>query len=148
MTDSTSPDGPGPTIPLHDLLGLDFTFDPGGASGAVVTLPVGPGAIGAGGVLHGGAIATAVDLASALAAVQHHPIDFVTESLITTDLHVRYLGQPKTDTVEVHAEVIRDGRQLIVVACSVRDSGGHLVASADVGMMAVTRRRPLPDTVD
>lgn len=142
MTDEPAADAP--SIPLHDLLGLDFTFDPDGA-GAVVTLPVGPGAIGANGNLHGGAIATAVDLASALAAVQSRPIDFETESLITTDLHVRYLGQPRTDAVQVHAEVLRGGKQLIVITCSVRDGGDHLVASADVGMMVVPRRRPLAD---
>jgi uncharacterized protein (TIGR00369 family) len=134
-----------PTIPLHDLLDLRFDFDDSEGTSARVTMPVAEGALGANGNLHGGAIATAVDLASALAGVRSRPIDFEVESLITTDLHVRYLGRPRTEVVTVTAEVVRAGRQLIVIACSVTDGDGHLVASADVGMMVVPRRRPLTD---
>ncbi len=138
-------EGSGPTIPLHDLLGLRFDFDASEGASARVTMPVAEGALGANGNLHGGAIATAVDLASALAGVRSRPIDFEVESLITTDLHVRYLGRPRTDAVTIDAEVVRAGKQLIVIACSVTDGEGHQVASADVGMMVVPRRRPLAD---
>lgn len=147
MSESTGP-GPGdapegpPAIPLHELLALQmapFEEGPGGR----VTMPVAPGAFGVNGNLHGGAIATMVDLACALAAVRAEVVDLETQSMITTDLHVRYLGQPRTDTVTAQAEVVRAGRQLIVVECKVADGGGHVIAAADLAMMIVPRRRPL-----
>ncbi|HWJ62102.1 MAG TPA: PaaI family thioesterase, partial [Acidimicrobiales bacterium] len=76
--------------------------------------------------------------------VRNRTVDLETESLVTADIHIRYLGQPRTDTVTASAEVVRDGRQMIVIDCKVHDAGGHLIATADVGMMVVTRRRPLP----
>lgn len=132
-----------PSIPLHDLLALDM--DPYAAGpGGEVTMPVASGALGVHGNLHGGAIATMVDLASALAAVRSEAVDMATQSMVTTDMHVRYFGQPRTDTVTAEAEVIRAGKQLIVVECKVSDGGGHVIASADLAMMLVPRRRPAP----
>lgn len=109
-------------------------------------MPVAAGAMGVHGNLHGGAIATMVDLACALAAVRADAIDLETQSMVTTDMHVRYFGQPRTDTVMAKAEVVRAGKQLIVVECRVSDGGGHVIASADLAMMLVPRRRPAPAT--
>lgn len=144
--DGSAPGSPGFEIRLHTLLGLEFAPFDGGLTR--VTMPIGPNAIGANGNLHGGAIATLVDVSSALAAVRSRTIDFEVESLITTDLHVRYLGQPRSASVHADAEVLRAGRQLIVVACTVADEGGHVIASADVGLMVVTRRRPIGTAAD
>lgn len=151
MTDADGQAAPGPaetddavpSIPLHDLLALEmdpYAVGPGGE----VTMPVAAGAMGVHGNLHGGAIATMVDLACALAAVRTEVVDLQTQSMVTTDMHVRYFGQPRTDTVTAKAEVIRAGKQLIVVECKVSDGGGHVIASADVAMMLVARRRPAP----
>ena len=130
-------------IPLHELLGLEFGPPDPEAKVSTVTMAVRPEAFGAGGTLHGGAIATMVDLACALAAVQATGFDHLTQSLVTTDMHIRYLGQPRTDRVLARAEVIRAGSQLVVVECKVSDDNGHLVAAADLSLMLVTRRRPL-----
>ena len=134
-------------IPLHDLLGFEFVSPEPGSSTAEVRMPVRPEAFGFTANLHGGAIATLVDLACALAAARRTGFDPTRESLVTADMHVRYLGRPRTDEVTAHAEVIRVGSQLIVVECKVRDGsddgGGHVIATADFSMMRVPLRRPL-----
>jgi uncharacterized protein (TIGR00369 family) len=131
------------SIPLHDLLGLEFSTPEPGATTAEVRMPVRREACGPTGALHGGAIATMVDFASALAAVRASNFDAATESLITVDLHLRYLGRPHTGTVVAKAEVVKVGTQLIVVECRVTDDEGHLVATGDFSMMKVPRRHPL-----
>lgn len=133
-------------IPLHDLLGLEFVAPEDGSHTAEVRMPVRPEACGPTGSLHGGAIATMVDLACALAAVRSSNFDAETESLITADMHVRYLGRPRTDVVTAHALVVKTGTQLIVVECRVVDGNDHVIAVADFSMLKVARRRPLlPD---
>jgi uncharacterized protein (TIGR00369 family) len=124
---------------------LGFTFEPptGDDHSAEVRMPVAPAALGFTGNLHGGAIATLVDLACAVAAVKATGFDATTESMITSDMHLRYVGRPRTGAVLAKSEVVRVGRQLIIVECKVVDEEGHLVATADVSMMRVTLRRPL-----
>ena len=62
-------------------------------------MPVRPEAFGFTSNLHGGAIATLVDLSCALAAARASGFDPTRESLVTADMHVRYLGRPGTDRV-------------------------------------------------
>jgi uncharacterized protein (TIGR00369 family) len=130
-------------IPLHQLLGLEFTSPEPGATSAEVRMPVRREACGPTGSLHGGAIATMVDFACALAAVRASNFDAATESLITADMHLRYLGRPHTTTVVAKAEVVKVGSQLIVVECRVTDDEDHVVAVGDFSMMKVPRRHPL-----
>ncbi len=130
-------------IPLHDLLGLEFAPPESGSTSAEVRMAVRAESCGPTGSLHGGAIATMVDLACALAAVRASDFDAETESLITADMHVRYLGRPRTDGVSARAEIVKVGSQLIVVECRVADDDGHLIAVGDLSMMKVPRRRPL-----
>lgn len=142
-TDAT--DGaPRTSIALHDLLGLDFTWHDGPGTTAEVQMPVRPPAFGFTNNLHGGAIATMVDLACALAAARSTDHDPTVESLITTDMHVRYLGRARTHTVTAKASVVRAGSQLIVVGCDVVDGNDHVIAVADLSMMRVPVRKPLP----
>lgn len=152
---AVSPDNPsgdepvrrGPEIPLHEL--LDLTWDPpvAGSGTAAVHMPVAENAFGHNANLHGGAIATLVDLACALAATQTTQFDMATTSLVTTDMHVRYLARPRTEVVTATASVLRAGSQSIVVDCAVCDGSGRRVAQADVGMMLVTSRRPVLDDI-
>lgn len=135
------------SIPLHDLLGFEFEAPPEGSTVAEVHMPVRPEAFGFTANLHGGAIATLVDLSCALAAARASGFDPATESLVTADMHVRYLGRPTTDRVTARSEIVRMGRQLIVIDCTVHDGEGHTVAVADFSMMRVPLRRPLNDSV-
>ena len=139
---------PGDPIPLHVLLDLDLSApSPPGSRTAVVTMPVRPAAFGFTANLHGGAVATLVDVACALAAARATDFDPLKESLVTADMHVRYLGRPRTDTVAAKAEVVKLGSQLIVVECKVVDGGDHVIATADFSMMRVELRRPLSPEV-
>lgn len=131
-------------IPLHDLLQLTHDRPTRDGGPVEVHMPVQPGAFGFNGNLHGGAIATMIDLACALAAVNATDVDVQQESLVTADMHVRYLGTPRTSSVTARAEVVKAGRQLIVVNCTVRDGEDRTLASADFSMMRVPLRHPLP----
>ncbi len=130
-------------IPLHAVLALEYEPPADGVGTAEVRMPVRAEALGFTGALHGGAIATMVDLACALAAAGISGFDPNRESLVTSDMHVRYLGRPRTDAVVAKAEVIRKGSQLIVVGCKVVDENDHLVAVADFSMMIVPLRTPV-----
>lgn len=132
-------------VPLHALLGFEFFRPEKGSRIAEVRMPVREESSGHGGHLHGGAIATLVDLACAVAAARATSFDPAVESLVTADLHVRYLRPARLAWVVAVAEVIRIGSQLIVIECKVHDSSdglehGALVATADFSMMRVALR--------
>lgn len=142
--------------PLHALLGLEYldeTTDPAGpgdpvgsaADGwAVVSMPVREEAYGTTGSLHGGAIATLLDVVCASAAARASGFEPGVNSLVTADLHVRYLGRPHGDVVYGRARVLKAGKQLVVVDGRVTDGEGRTIAAADFSSMLVPRRGPLP----
>jgi uncharacterized protein (TIGR00369 family) len=90
--------------------------------------------------LHGGAIATLVDVACSSCGAMALDFNPVTHLIVTTDLHVRYLGRAKGQTVRADARVIRAGSSMTTVECRVADELGNLVASADMAIMQIPRR--------
>jgi uncharacterized protein (TIGR00369 family) len=128
-------------MPLHKLLGLRFVERDDGV--VEMEMPVRAEAFNGSGNLHGGAIATLVDVAGGSCAARASGFDPLTQSLVTADLHVRYLGRPKGDLVRAEARVMRAGRMLIVVEVRVLDSLDNLIAFADFSSMVVPRREPL-----
>ena len=147
MADQHPTRQPGDPIPLHELLELDFLDPVEGSNVAEVRMPVQPNAFGFTANLHGGAVATAVDCACALAAVRAMDFDPMKESLVTVDMHVRYLGRPRTDAVVARAEVVKLGSTIIVVECKGVDDEEHVIATADFAMMRVPLREPLSPAV-
>ena len=133
------------STPLHKLLALNFVSQPD-PSMVVVEMPVAPGAFNGSGNLHGGAIASLVDVAAGSAAARAGTFKPGENTLVTADLHIRYLGRPKGTVVRAEARVLRAGRQLIVVDCRVVDDLGNLIAFADFSAMLVSRREPLPQS--
>ena len=128
-------------MPLHRLLGLRFVdMEPGVV---VIEMPVRAEAFNGSGNLHGGAIATLIDVAAGSCAGRASGFDALTQSLVTADLHVRYLGRPKGDMVRAEARLVRAGRMLIVVEVRVVDNLGNLIATGDFSSMVVGRREPL-----
>src|SRR5258706_5396099 len=101
--------------PLHQLLGLQFVNGPDPAV-VIVEMPVAPGAFNGSGNLHGGAIASLVDVASGSAAARAGTFRPGENKLVTADMHVRYLGQPEGTVVRGEARGITDSRQLLGVA--------------------------------
>ena len=131
--------------PLHQLLGLRFVSYDGGE--VVMEMPVQPAAFNSSGNLHGGAIATLIDVCAGTAAALGSSFQPGVTSIVTADLHVRYLGRPRTDTVRAYASVLRAGRALVVVECRVRDGEDRVIAAADFSAMVVPLREPLrPNT--
>jgi uncharacterized protein (TIGR00369 family) len=133
-------------MPLHKLLGLQFIPRDDGV--VVVEMPVRHEAFNGSGNLHGGAIATLVDVAGGSCAARASGFDPLRQGIVTADLHVRYLGRPKTDMVRAEARVMRAGRMLIVVEVRVLDSLDNLIAFADFSSMVVSRREPLEGAAD
>lgn len=132
--------------PLHRFLGFRAVrID---EEVAILEMPIAPDAFGGTGNLHGGALATLIDVTSALAASRANPFDFETHSLVTADLHIRYLGRPSGgDSVRAEARVVRAGRMLVVVETRVLDEADKIIATGDFSSMLVPRRNPLlPDT--
>lgn len=127
--------------PLHKLLDLDFVqIDP---EKVIVEMPVAASALNSGGNLHGGAIATLIDVAGGTAAAQNSSFEPGKNTIVTADMHVRYLGRARGPKVRAEARVLRAGRQLVVVECRVLDDDGRMIASADFSSMVVPLREPL-----
>jgi uncharacterized protein (TIGR00369 family) len=129
---------------LHSLLGLKLLeFGP---QGVVVEMPVAAEAFNSTGNLHGGAIATLIDVAAGTAAALGSGFEPGKNTIVTADLHVRYLGRPKGDRVRAVARVVKAGRQLVVVDCQVLDDMDRVIASCDFSSMIVPLRDPLKPT--
>ncbi len=135
--------------PLHALLRLRIREpipegEPGHEPGTcIVDMPVHPDGFGSSGNLHGGALATLCDVACASAASRASSFRPGENTLVTADLHVRYVGRPRGDSVRCEARVIKSGRQLIVVSGTVLDDEDRVVCSADFAAMVVPLRQPL-----
>jgi uncharacterized protein (TIGR00369 family) len=79
------------------------------------------------GVVHGGAVASLIDTASAFAVVtQLEPNERVT----TTDLTIHYLRPVTAGRLTATARTVRAGRRLFVLSVEVIDDQQQLVATA------------------
>lgn len=79
------------------------------------------------GVVHGGAIASLIDTATAFAIISLLPVD---ERVTTVDLTISYLKPLTEGKAKAVARIRRGGRRLIVVSADVTDDKGNLVATA------------------
>ena len=130
-------------VPIHDLIGIDLKEVGGGR--AVVEIPLAGGALSSFGTLHGGAVAVLLDVTCAAAASTATSVDHSTHTLVTADLHVRYLGRARGESVRAEARVVKGGRSLIVIEADVTDGTGAVVAVADMAMSVVPHARQAPD---
>ena len=79
------------------------------------------------GVVHGGAVASLIDTASAFAVVtQLEPNERVT----TTDLTIHYLRPVTAGRLTATARTVRAGRRLFVLSVEVMDNQQKLIATA------------------
>jgi uncharacterized protein (TIGR00369 family) len=119
---------------------------PTDADVTIVEMPVTEAAFNQSGNLHGGAIATLIDVAAGTMAARAANFIPGVNTVVTADLHVRYLGRPKGDTIRAEARPMRVGRQLVIIECRVLDDRDNLIAFADFASMLVPKREPLkPD---
>src|SRR5678815_2847578 len=79
------------------------------------------------GVVHGGAIASLIDTATAFAIISVLPPD---EQATTVDLTISYLRPLTKGRARAAAKVLRTGKRLITVSAELFDNAGNLAATA------------------
>ena len=112
-------------VPFANLLGIELAAATHGS--VTLRLAIRDDLRQIHGVMHGGAIASLVDTATAFAIVSQLPN---AEKFTTVDLTINYLRPLKDGTVTAQARVIRAGRRLLTVSAEVVDNDGNLAAMA------------------
>ncbi|MCW2601187.1 MAG: putative thioesterase [Frankiales bacterium] len=121
-------------IPFHDYLGLVVEKV---GSPSRLTLPLGENVRGAVAPIHGGVVATLIDVACA-AAIGPDTYDLMTAVPVSTDLSLRMFRQPSTSPLIAEGTVVHRGSKVIAVECVVTDGAGKQVARGGGGYLLVT----------
>ena len=93
------------------------------------------------GVVHGGAIASLIDTASAFAVLTQIDLD---ERVTTTDLTIHHLRPAISGRIVATARILRGGRRLFVLSVDVLDNGGARVATALTTYIKIDRKPAEP----
>ena len=113
------------TVPFARLLGIEL--DEVGKGTATLGLSIRRELTQNHGVVHGGAIASLIDTATAFAIISMlSPVEKVT----TVDLTISYLRPLTTGRMVARAKVVRSGQRLFVVSADLFDQDGNLAATA------------------
>jgi len=113
------------TVPFARLLGIEL--DEVGKGTATIGLSIRRELTQNHGVVHGGAIASLIDTATAFAIISMlSPVEKVT----TVDLTISYLRPLTTGRMAARAKVVRSGQRLFVVSADLFDQDGNLAATA------------------
>lgn len=112
-------------VPFAQLLG--FEVDAVARGTATLGMTVRHELTQINGVVHGGAIASLIDTATAFAIISLlEPKERVT----TVDLTISYLRPLTAGRITAEAKVVRSGRRLFVVTADVRGPDGNLASTA------------------
>lgn len=112
-------------VPFAKLLGIELESIAAGV--AVLALPLHESLKQNSGVVHGGAIASLIDSATAIAIITLLPEG---ERVTTIDLTISYLRPLTTGRAQASARVLRLGRRVISVSSEVHAHNGSLAATA------------------
>jgi uncharacterized protein (TIGR00369 family) len=107
------------------LLGLEIVSL--GRGEAAVSMAVRPELTRMTGLLHGGAVASLIDTASAFAVLT---LLGPAEQTVTVDLTLHFLRPVTEGSVEARARVLRAGRRVFTVSIEATADSGKLVATA------------------
>jgi uncharacterized protein (TIGR00369 family) len=113
------------TVPFARLLGIEL--DDIGSGTATLGLNVRKQLLQNHGVVHGGAIASLIDTATAFAIIS---LLAPSERVTTVDLTISYLRPFTEGRMTAVAKVLRSGRRLFVVSAEVFDTEGKLATTA------------------
>ncbi|HEY2972093.1 MAG TPA: PaaI family thioesterase [Pyrinomonadaceae bacterium] len=113
------------TVPFAQLLGIELDTISSGT--ATLGLNVRKQLRQNHGMVHGGAIASLIDTATAFAIIS---LLAPSERVTTVDLTVSYLRPLTEGRVTAVARVLRSGRRLFVVSAEVFDKDGKLATTA------------------
>jgi uncharacterized protein (TIGR00369 family) len=112
-------------VPFAKLLGIEVdSVEPGHA---VLSMKLRDDLMRNSGIAHGGAIATLIDSAMAIAIMAQLEEN---ESTVTDDLTIHYLRPISSGTARASARVVRFGRRVITVSAELFDDAGKLAATA------------------
>jgi uncharacterized protein (TIGR00369 family) len=112
-------------IPYAQLLGINFEDATRGA--ASFSLNARAELERFGGIMHGGALASLADTASAFAVLSTLESE---EQIVTVDLTLHYLRPVTEGKLTAHARVLRGGRRIATVSVEIFDESGTLVLTA------------------
>jgi uncharacterized protein (TIGR00369 family) len=112
-------------VPYAQLLGIEFEDATRGA--ATLSMSARPDLERFGGIMHGGALASLADSASAFAVLS--TLDGG-EQTVTVDLTLHYLRPVNGGKLTAHARVLRAGRRVATVSVEVFNESGALVVTA------------------
>ena len=113
------------TVPFARLLGIELDDISSGT--ATLGLNIRKQLTQNHGIVHGGAIASLIDTATAFAIIS---LLAPREKVTTVDLLISYLRPLSEGRVKVIAKVLRSGRRLFVVSAEVFDKDGKLASTA------------------
>ena len=112
-------------VPFAKLLGIEVdTVEPGHA---VLSMKLRDDLMRNNGIAHGGAIATLIDSAMAIAIMAQLAEG---ERTVTVDLTIHYLRPISEGTARASARVVRSGRRVITVSAELFDHNDKLSATA------------------
>ncbi len=112
-------------IPYAQLLGINFVDAERGA--ATLSMDARPELERFGGIMHGGALASLADTASAFAVLSTlEPA----EQTVTVDLTLHYLRPVNEGRLTARARVVRAGRRVATVSVEISNESGALVVTA------------------
>jgi uncharacterized protein (TIGR00369 family) len=112
-------------VPYAQLLGINFEDATRGA--ASLSMSARPELERFGGIMHGGALASLADSASAFAVLSTLADD---EQTVTVDLTLHYLRPATEGKLTAHARVLRAGRRVATVSVEIFNESGALVVTA------------------
>ena len=112
-------------VPFAQLLGIEV--DKVGKGSATLGLSIRYELTQINGVVHGGAIASLIDTATAFAII---PLLAPKERVTTVDLTISYLRPLTAGRITAVAKVVRGGRRLFVVSAEVYDEDKNLATTA------------------
>jgi uncharacterized protein (TIGR00369 family) len=112
-------------IAYAQLLGINF--EDATRSAATLSLEANAKLERFGGIMHGGALASLADTASAFAVLSTLADG---EQTVTVDLTLHYLRPVTEGKLTAHARVLRGGRRVATVSVEIFDASGALVVTA------------------
>ena len=112
-------------VPYAELLGINFEDATRGA--ATLSMHARPDLERFGGIMHGGALASLADSASAFAVLTTLESG---EQTVTVDLTLHYLRPATEGKLTAQARVLRAGRRVATVSVEVFNESGALLVTA------------------
>ncbi len=113
------------SVPFAKLIGIELEEIEAGT--ATLGFDIRPELKQNHGVVHGGAIASLIDSATAFAIISLLPPD---EHATTVDLTISYLRPLTSGRARAVARVVRAGKRMIMVSAELFDDAGTLAATA------------------